>query len=136
MEKKILFGTLGGGLTGMLVSMAIFMGLFGGMAEQWMTENAACLKPMEGGFVWWIAISVFWGLLYSLLFHKLTISTFKGGAIAGAWIGLLIALIFGFSQASTYIAYPWSWMPFDVIASAVTGSIAGGVVGWIFGKVK
>jgi hypothetical protein len=52
MEKKMLFGTLGGGVTGMLVSMAIFMGIFGSMAEQWMQDNAACLKPMEGNMVW------------------------------------------------------------------------------------
>lgn len=136
MEKKILFGTLGGGLTGMLVSMAIFMGLFGSMSEQWMTENAACLKPMEGGMVWWIVMSVLWGLLYSLLFHKIGVSTFKGGAIAGAWIGLLIALIMGISQAMTYVAYPFSWLPYDVISSTVVGTLAGGVVGWIFSRVK
>ncbi len=136
MEKKILFGTLGGGATGMLVSMAIFMGIFGSMAEQWMADNAACLKPMDGSMVWWIVTSLIWGLLYSLLFHKMGVSGFKGGAIAGAWIGLLIALIFGLSQAMSYIAYPFSWLPYDVIASTVTGSLAGGVIGLIFSKVK
>ncbi len=134
MEKKIIFGTLGGALAGMIVSMAIYLGIFGGMAEEWQATHGACLKEMN--MLWWIVATLLWGLLFALLLHKFGISTVKSGAIAGAWIGFLIMLIFGISNASTYTAYPWSWLPYDVIGSTVSTTIAGGVVGWIYGKVK
>ncbi|RMH15647.1 MAG: hypothetical protein D6698_10930 [Gammaproteobacteria bacterium] len=118
----------------MIVSMAIYLGIFGGMAEEWQATHGACLKEMS--MFWWIVATLLWGLLFALLLHKFGISTVKSGAIAGAWIGFLIMLIFGISNASTYTAYPSSWLPYDVIGSTVSTTIAGGVVGWIYGKVK
>lgn len=134
MEKKILFGTLGGAITGTIVSMAIYMGIFGSMAEQWMAEYGACLKEMNPS--WWFVSALLQGFLYALLFHKMGINNAKNGAITGAWIAILIASFIGVSMASTYTAYPWSWLPYDIGANGVTSVIAGAVVGWIYSKVK
>ncbi len=134
MEKKILFGTLGGALAGFIASMIVFMGIFGGMAEQWMAEHGACLKEMN--MVWWVVATLFYGLLYAWLLHKLGADTFKSGALNAMWVALLIGLIMGLSNASTYTAYPWSWLPYDVISNVITTGIAGGVIGWIYGKMK
>ncbi len=134
MEKKILFGTLGGALAGLIASTVIFMGLFGGMAEQWMADNAACLKEMNPA--WWPASALAQGLLYALLLHKMGVSTWKGGAMAGAWISLLLFLFIGIAMASTYTAYPWPWLPYDVVGNAIAGAAGGAAIGWIFGKVK
>lgn len=134
MEKKILFGTLGGAVTGMLVAMVLFMGILGGMAEQWMQENAACLKEMNT--VAGIGGSLAQALLMALLLHKLGISTFKSGAVAGAWITFLMVLWYGIWNASTFNAYTWDWLPIDVIGNTLAGALAGGVIGWIYGKVK
>lgn len=134
MEKKILFGTLGGLVAGTAVAMAIFMGLLGGMAEQWMAEHGACLKEMNmtGG----ILGSLFQSLFFAILLHKFGTNNFKSGAIAGAWITLLMVLWYGLWNASTFTAYSWSWLPYDVIGNSIAGSLAGGVIGWIYGKVK
>jgi hypothetical protein len=134
MEKKIILGTLGGAVTGIVLSMLIFMTLFSGMMEKWMADNAACV--LEPNMTWWIVGSLVYSLFITILLHKFGVNTFKGGAIAGAWTTFLIMLWFGIFSASTYKAYTWDWMPIDVSVNTVVGAIAGGVIGWIFGKVK
>ena len=39
-------------------------------------------------------------------------------------------------NASTFTAYSWDWLPFDLLGNMVCGSLAGGVIAWILGKVK
>jgi hypothetical protein len=134
MEKKIFLGTLGAWVAGTAVSMAIFMGIFSSMAEQWMADNKDCLVEMN--MVWWFVSGLVISLLMAILLHKFGVSTFKGGAIAAAWVMLFVTLFYGIANASTYKAYPWSWLPYDLIANVVTAAIAGGVIGWIYGKVK
>ena len=134
MEKKILFGTVGGAVAGTVVSMVIYMGIFGSMAEQWMAEHGACLKEMNP--TWWFVSALIQGLLYALLFHKMGINTLKSGAITGAWIAILIAAFIGISMASTYTAYPWNWLPYDILGNTVASAAAGAFIGWIYSKVK
>ncbi|MBK9257838.1 MAG: hypothetical protein IPM42_20480 [Saprospiraceae bacterium] len=134
MEKKILFGTLGGAITGTVVSMAYYMGIFGSMAEQWMADNSACLKDMNP--TWWFVGAILQGLLFALLFHKMGINTTKSGAFAGGWIAFLIAAFIGISMASTYTAYPWSWLHYDLLGNTISSSAAGAVIGWIYSRVK
>lgn len=134
MEKKILFGTLGGAIAGILVAMIIYMAILGGMAEQWQSDNAACLNEMNPA--WWFVGGLVQALFYAILLHKLGVSTFKGGIMAGAWITFLMVLYFGITLASTFKAYTWCWLPIDVIGNVVSGAIAGGVIGWIYGRLK
>lgn len=133
MEKKILFGTLGGLVTGVILAMAIFMGILGGMAEKWQAEYASCLNMNMTGA---ILGSTIFSLFMAILLHKFGVNNFKAGAIAGGWITLLLILWFALWNASTFTAYPWSWVPYDVIGNTIIGAVAGGVVGWIYGKVK
>ncbi len=133
MEKKILFGTLGGFVTGTILAMAIFMGIFGGMAEKWQADYASCLNMQWIGGIFG---SLVFSLLIAILLHKFGVNNFKAGAFAGGWITLLVVLWYALWNASTFTAYPWSWVPFDVLGNTVVGAIAGGVVGWIYGRVK
>lgn len=120
-------------MAGALLAMAIFMGLLGGMAEKWQADFTSCLNMnMVGGMIGSLVLSFF----MAILLHRFGVSTFKGGAIAGAWITFLMVLWFGLWNASTFTAYPWSWLPYDVIGNTIVGAVAGGVIGWIYGKVK
>lgn len=134
MEKKIILGTLGGLVAGTLVAAVIYMGILGSTAEKWMQDNAACLNEMNP--IWWIVGGLVQALFYAILLHKFGITTFKGGAIAGAWISLLMVLYIGIVNASTFKAYTWEWLPIDLAGNIVSGAIAGGVIGWIYGKLK
>lgn len=137
MEKKILFGTLAGAVTGTIAAMAIFMGLLGSMAEKWYAENAGCVKAMDDAPMWaMIVASLVQGLFMAILLHRFGVSTFKGGAIAGAWITFLMVLWYGLYNYSTFTAYPLNWLPIDVIGNTICGALAGGVIGWVYSKVK
>lgn len=137
MEKKILFGTLAGAVTGTVLAMAVFMGLLGSMSEQWYADNVGCVKQMDEAPVWaMIVASLVQALFMAILLHRFGVNTFKGGAIAGGWITFLMALWYGLYTHSTFNAYPLSWLPIDVLSNAVIGAVAGGVIGWIYGKIK
>jgi TRAP-type mannitol/chloroaromatic compound transport system permease large subunit len=137
MEKKILFGTLAGAITGTVAAMAIFMGLLGSMAEKWYAENSACVNAMEDAPMWaMIVASLVQGLFLAVLLYRFGVSTFKGGLISGGWITLLMVLWYGLLTYSTFNAYTLSWLPIDVIGNTICGALAGGVIGWVYGKVK
>ncbi len=134
MIKKLAIGSLVGLITGAILSMIIFMGLMGNMAETWMQENAACLKEMNP--VWWVVGSLVMSIFVTILFIKLQVKSFRQGALTGAWITFFIVLWYGIFNASTFKGYDWAWLPLDVLGNVVTGAIAGGMVGWVLGKLK
>lgn len=137
MEKKILFGTLAGAITGTVLAMAVFMGLLGSMSEQWYADNVGCVKQMDEAPMWaMIVASLVQALFVAILLHRFGVNTFKGGAIAGGWITFLMALWFGLYTHSTFNAYPLSWLPIDVLSNTVIGAVAGGVIGWVYSKMK
>lgn len=134
MEKKVIFGTLAATVTSIVLATIIFQFILGKQVEAWSQDNAACLKEMNP--VWWIVGSFLQSLLMSLLLYKLGVKTFRTGAITAAWITFLLALLMGIYFGSTFIAYSWDWLPIDVISNTVIGCVAGGVIGWVFGKVN
>jgi hypothetical protein len=137
MEKKILFGTLAGAITGTVLAMAVFMGLLGSMSEQWYADNVGCVEQMDEAPVWaMIVASLVQALFMAILLHRFGVNTFKDGAIAGAWITFLMVLWYGLYTHSTFNAYPLSWLPIDVLSNTVIGAVASGVIGWVYGKMK
>jgi cytochrome b subunit of formate dehydrogenase len=134
MIKKLILGSLGGLVTGSIVSTIIFMGLMGSKVEEWMQENAACLHEMSP--VGMIAGSLVLSVFITILLMKFEITTFMEGAKASAWVTFFVILWYGIFNASTFTAYGWDWLPLDVVGNVVTSAFAGGVAGWILGKVK
>ncbi len=134
MEKKFILAVLGATITMMIIGMILFAGLMGGSMEQWMTDNADCLKEMS--MIWWVVGSLVASVFMTILLQKFGTQTFLKGAIEGAWITFFMVLGYGILNASTFTAYGWDWLPFDLLGNVVAGSLAGGVIGWIFGKVK
>lgn len=134
MEKKLVFSILGGTITMLISGMILFAGLLGGSMEQWTQENAGCLKEMS--MIWWVVGSLIGSVFMAILIQKFGRTTFLKGAIDGAWITFFMVLWYGVFNASTFTAYSWDWLPFDVLGNVVCGSLAGGVIAWILGKVK
>jgi hypothetical protein len=134
MTKKLILGTLGGLATGMVISGIVFMGLMGNTAKVWMKENADCLNEMNPA--WWILAGFVMSLFITILLIKFDVKTFRDGALTTTWITFFVMLWYGIFNASTFTAYTWDWLPLDLIGNMVTGAIAGGVTGWILGKVR
>lgn len=137
MEKKILFGTLGGALTLFLLGGLTYGLLLSGAYEELISSMSECMVKGDEMPIWVpIVANVLIALLLSLLFSKLGISTFKTGVIHGAWIALLISLWFDTWMFGTLKGMSGSLMVMDSVANTIMGALAGGVVGWILGKVK
>lgn len=134
MEKKLILAILGGTITMLIIGGILFAGLMGGSMEQWTQENASCLKEMS--MIWWLVGSLIASVFMAILIHKFGRTTFLKGAIDGAWITFFMVLWYGVFNASTFTAYGWDWLPFDLLGNMVAGSVAGGVIAWILGKVK
>lgn len=137
MEKKLFLGTLIGAVAGTVISTIWFMFLFGSQAEQWMTENAACVRQMEETPIWaWILATLVMGFLGALTLHRLGINDMKKGALTGLYlfglVGIIMALYFFISLKS----YQLSWMPIDVLGNALAGLAGGAATGWLYGRLK
>lgn len=137
MIKKLLFGSLTGSVAGTLVSLVIFIGLFGSTGEQWLQDNIDCVKQMNEMPVFaWILAILAQGLLLTAILLRFGVNDFKSGAINGTWITFLIVFWYALWTYSTYKSYEIYWLPIDVLGNTLAGTVAGGVIGWLLGKVK
>lgn len=137
MNTKVLLAALAGGVASFLLGWLVFGILLDPWYRSMMTPEAVAVqRPMEEMLMWAIVLSnLVYGLLLALIYNRWAgISTFKSGAIAGAVIGLLVALSYGLG----FYAFMKTWTSpailfVDPIASGVVGAIVGGVVGWVLG---
>ncbi len=132
MNTKVLLAALAGAVASFLSGWVIW-----GMALKSIMERDACLGCSRGEdmLMWAIFVGCFaWALLLALLFSRWAgITTFKSGAMAGAWIGFLIALGMDFFMYAGTTMLTMNAAIVDIIANAVQGALVGGVVGWVLG---
>jgi hypothetical protein len=90
--------------------------LFGSKAEQWMTENAACVRQMEETPIWaWILATLVMGFLGALALHRLGINDMKKGALTGLYLFGLVSIIMALFFFISLKSYQLSWMPIDML---------------------
>lgn len=133
MNTRVLLAALAGGLT------FFFLGwiLYGMLLMDFMKANAGSATGVDRtDMQMWamVASSLVWGLLLALLFSRWAgISTFRGGAIGGAWVSFLISLSMDLNQYSLTNLMTMNVLCIDPIAAGVLGALTGGVVGWVLG---
>jgi len=135
MDTKVLLAALAGAVTSFLTGWIIW-----GMAlKSFMESNTseACVGCSRGEemVLWALFIGCFaWSLLLALLFSRWAgISTFKSGAMAGIWVGFLIALGMDFFMYAGSHMFTMNAVIVDIIANAIQGALVGGVVGLVLG---
>jgi len=75
------------------------------------------------------------GFFITFIFTKwANISTFKTGAKAGAIIGLFISFMVGTSMVSMYKFALMANTLYDMVGSAITLGLTGGIIGWYLGR--
>lgn len=128
-SKKLLLGTLAGGVTSFLLGWLIY----GILLDSFMKENSnqCFMKPMEE-MVWWamIASNLVIALLVTLVLTWSNVSGFMPGLQRAGLFGLLfgLSLDLGFYGMSTMFNN-MTVMFVDVCACAVMTAISGGVIG-------
>lgn len=136
MNTKVILATLAGAVISFLSGWVIYgMLLKNFMDANTLDSGRACMRPDEEMLLWAIfAACFFWSLLLALIFTRWAgISTFKSGAIAGAWVMLLVALGADFYTYSMMNIYTLNALFVDGAVNAIQGAMVGGVVGWVIG---
>ncbi|MBK8565003.1 MAG: hypothetical protein IPN76_17110 [Saprospiraceae bacterium] len=135
---RILLAALAGTITYFLVGWLVFEGLLG----QYMSANTMQIagfkkSPEESSMALLVVSCAAYALLLALVMDKwANVHTFNEGAILGAVMGVLIAVMtdtYWFSTSHFYNgAAP---LLADVAAAGVTVGVMGGVIGWVLGKL-
>lgn len=128
--KKLLMGTVVGGITYFILGFLIYGILLAGMMQ------GGCMRA-ETDMVWWamIAGNLGFAMLLSYVFLKSGVSGFGGGAQVGATIAFLVSLSIDLMMyATTTVMADPSAIAMDVAASAVMGGLAGGVIAMVISK--
>ena len=135
MNKKVIFAALGGTITLFLLGGLVFGLLLQDYMESVMQNMGDCAKSNPSMLNIVLAnLSV--ANLISIVFSKMNVSTFTGGLVNALWIGALIMLWFDLWMITTFQFMTSSLFIFDFISNTSLITLAGGVIGWILGKVK
>jgi hypothetical protein len=125
--KNLILGTLLGGVTNFLLGW-IFYGML--LANVFPAgENMNLLLIFFG--------CLSFGLILTYIFIKWAgISTWGGGAAAGAILGTLLGLWSNFFMWSNEAAVNYGLLALDLGLGAVMGAITGAVIGFVLSKMK
>jgi len=135
MNTKVLLAALAGAVVTFLSGWVLYGMAFKGFFEANTTEGGASVMRGEMPLMWAIFVGCLaWSLLLALLYSRwAAITTFKGGAIAGAWIMFLVALGADFFSYASMNIMTMNAALVDPVVNAVQGVLAGGVIGWVLG---
>lgn len=129
--KKLLIGTIVGGVVGMLAGWLIFgMGLVG-----FMSGNIAATK--ETDMLWLVSGHVvFAGLISYIFLQWAGIKTAVSGAKAGAIIALLAGLGTNWIWHGTSDLFPGGCVAtlVDAVGGSLVWAIGGAAIGWVIGR--
>lgn len=138
MDKKVLLATLAGGIVNFVLGWVVY----GMLLQGFSAANAGSASgveriPEEMAMHWIFVGCVAHALLLTLVFSRWTvISTFKGGATAGAWMGFLLSLgYYMVNLGTTHLFNLTAALTFPAV-DAVTSAIMGGVIGWVLGYAQ
>lgn len=134
MNTKVLLAALAGGVANFLGGWLIYGILLDPFMRKGMSENVLALTR-DTPEMWALALGcLVYGFFLAWLYSRwANISTMRTGAIAGAVIGMLIALNVNLMMYSMWNYFELSSIVLDVLAAAVLAGMTGGVVGWALG---
>lgn len=132
MTNRVLIGGLIGALTIFLLGYL----LYGVLLDSTMEACTQCQRTMEElNFPLLILGNVFLGLTLAYILGRSGVGSFNSGASMGAMIGAL--LIIGWSlitYATSTVYTTTTCILYRVIAEIILWGVAGGVIGWYYGR--
>lgn len=138
MNSKVLIAAFVGAIFYFLLGWLIYGILLAGSMEDSMNDAWRSVnRGMENFIFWAMALSNFIiALLLALILHRFGVTTFLKGAVAGLWIGLLIAFAYDFGMYAQTTMYDMNMIFMDAAMSAIMTAIIAGVVGFMLGRGK
>ena len=136
--KKFVTGSVVGGIAFFFLGYLFYGVLLAGFYSEHSGAAAGTARGMED-IVWWALIlgNVSSGALLSYIFLKwANISSFGGGASAGATIGFFIGLSMDLIRFATAGMFDLTASLGDVVVMTVMYGVAGGIIGAALGMGK
>lgn len=134
---KVLAAALAGCAVYFLAGWLVFEGLLGNYMNAQTTQIPGFKKSEEQASMLMIFFScAAYALLLAMILGQWSqVGTFREGAIIGATVGVLVAMMtnfywFGTSNFFNSLAPVFA----DVAAAGLTVGLMGGVIGWVLGK--
>ena len=134
MGKKIGLATLAGFITLMILGFLIWGLLLMDTMQSILGETGCML--LEPNMLYISLGTLVQALFLALVLNRFGATTFQAGAVAAAWITLLISAMMGFYFLGQFSFYNTNAFLIDLVAGTVHGAIGGGIVAWVLGKVK
>ncbi len=133
--NRILISGLVGGI------FAFFFGwlVFGILLKGQMPAGMSCvMKPQEDMVMWAMVVSnLVWGLFLAYVFVQwANVSTWQGGASAGAIMAFLISLAYDTGFFAMTNMYTLQDVAIDVALNTLYVAVVGAVIGWWLGWKK
>ncbi len=134
--KKTILGTLAGTVVMFLAGWAIWgFALFNIQKNH--TQEYEGLMPDMPNMLLMALSMVSAALLFTIIFDRWAgIKTFKTGAMAGAVIALLIGLNHDLMWLASANLIDGTVVLTNIVGNLVWGALAGGVIGWVLGKLS
>lgn len=135
MNTKVLLAALAGAVVTFLSGWVLYGMALKSFFDANTTEAGAAVMRGESMVMWAIFVGCLaWSLLLAMLYSRWAgITTFKSGAMAGAWIMFLVALGADFFSYASMNVGTMNTTLVDPFINAVQGALAGGVIGWALG---
>lgn len=136
MNKKILLGTVAGGVVFFLLGWLIYGVFLMDFMKENMVQYEGLIKDPPG--MWGYAVSnLAWAFLVSYIFVKwANISTINRGFTAGMIISFPIILGIDIVNYAEMNLLNETMLIVDIIIGTIMGGIMGAVVGWVVGMGK
>jgi hypothetical protein len=133
---KIILATIIGTIAYFLIGWLVFEGLLG----KYMAENTTQIvgfkkTETESSMLMLIMSCAAYALLLTIIFSQWAhIATIKDGAILGATVGVLVAIMTNsYWFSTTHFFNSLTPVVVDIAAAGFTVGIMGGVIGWVLG---
>ncbi|MBL7825104.1 MAG: hypothetical protein JNJ57_00630 [Saprospiraceae bacterium] len=135
MNTKVLLAALAGAVTTFLSGWVIYGMALQGFFDSNTTEAARSVMRGENMLMWAIFVGCLaWSLLMALVYSRWAgITTLKSGAMAGWWIGALVAAGANFFSYASMDTMTLNAVLVDIVVNAVQGALSGAVIGWVLG---
>ena len=135
MNKKIILSALGGGLTLFIVGGILFEFLLKDVMSD-MIKAMGSVYNQNPNFATIALAQLIFALILAIFIYKSNVSTFVGGLTTSAWMAFLIIFWFDLWMLTTFNFMTVSMALFDTVSNTAIGAVAGGVIGWIQGKIN
>lgn len=138
MNAKVIYATLAGGVVSFLLGWLIYGMLLAETMKSSMVSIPGLERDMDHMIWWALVLSQFvWAFVIALIFNRWAgISSWRGGAIGGAWLGGLLTFSIDLGMFSMMNHMTLQWVIIDSVVGVIMGAIIGAVIGWVLGFGK